>query len=81
MMSLAAMRDGHNGLLLPPKDTPALIAALERCAADPGFVRQMGAQARADFLAGSYSLDAVAAALDAVFREAHEHTQIIQKSF
>ncbi len=46
-----AVRDGVNGLLVPPGDAPALGAAIARLAADPAQRRRLGA-------AGSWLVDA-----------------------
>nr|WP_281061294.1 glycosyltransferase family 4 protein [Sphingobium sp. Sx8-8] len=40
------IRDGVNGLLVPPRDTPALAAAMERMIGDPIQVRAMARSAR-----------------------------------
>lgn len=39
-----AVRDGENGILVPPKDPAALAAALDRLLADAGARRAMGAE-------------------------------------
>lgn len=41
-----AVRAGENGLLVPPRDVPALAAALTRLLADPQLRSQMGARGR-----------------------------------
>lgn len=41
------VRDGDNGLLVPPDDVPALAGALRRVADDAGFAGRLGAAARA----------------------------------
>ena len=45
------VQHGHNGLLVPPKDTPALVAALAALLADPARCAQFGAAGRARVLA------------------------------
>ncbi|MCG5535549.1 TIGR03088 family PEP-CTERM/XrtA system glycosyltransferase [Ectothiorhodospira mobilis] len=41
------IRDGRTGLLVPPGDAEALMAALARCLGDPAGARALGAAARA----------------------------------
>lgn len=43
------IRDGIDGLVVPPEDPAALAAAIERLAADRGLLRRMGESARARF--------------------------------
>ena len=65
----ALVRDGIEGLLVPPDDAPALAAALMRMSADPGLVVGLGAAARARILDGGFSEAAVAGAVCAIYRE------------
>lgn len=51
------LRDGEEGLLVPPGDPAALGAALRRLAADPGLRDRLGAAARARILQ-EFTLDA-----------------------
>lgn len=46
-----AVQDGLNGLLVPPRDPPALAHALARLIQDPDLGRQMGQQGKARVLA------------------------------
>jgi glycosyltransferase involved in cell wall biosynthesis len=46
------VRDGVEGLIVPPSDPDALAAALARLAADPGLRARMGDAARARVLSG-----------------------------
>ena len=46
------VRDGIEGLIVPPDDADALAAALAKLAADPGLRARMGAAARARVLSG-----------------------------
>ena len=50
------VRDGENGLLVPPGDADALAAALRRLADDPALRESMGAQAQADAARFEYAL-------------------------
>jgi glycosyltransferase involved in cell wall biosynthesis len=50
------LRDGENALLVPPEDTGAAAAALDRLLGDGGLAERLGANAAA--LAGSLSWDA-----------------------
>ena len=45
------IRDGHNGLLVPPDDPAAMADAIARLVADPALRARLGNRARADFLA------------------------------
>jgi glycosyltransferase involved in cell wall biosynthesis len=53
------VRDGENGLLLPPEDVDALAAGLDALIADPALRERIGRAARAT--AGEYSLEAIGA--------------------
>jgi glycosyltransferase involved in cell wall biosynthesis len=44
------LRDGIEGLLVPPNDAPALTACLRRCAEDPAFRGRLGVAGRARVL-------------------------------
>lgn len=52
------VHDGKNGLLVPPGDTTALLAALSRLFGDPGLVARLGEAARQTVLA-SYASESV----------------------
>ena len=54
------VREGVEGLLVPPGDARALAAALARLSADRGSVSRMGAAARARILEGGFTEAAVA---------------------
>ena len=62
------VRDGVEGLLVPPRDPPALAAALLRLLGDPDASRAMAQAGRER--ARRYSWDAVAGELEAIYREA-----------
>ena len=51
------MRDGHNGLMVPPADAAAVASAVTRYLRDPGMAARHGAAARAT--AEAYRLEAV----------------------
>jgi glycosyltransferase involved in cell wall biosynthesis len=61
------IRHGHNGLLVPNNDLPALSSALEAIVADDDQRRVMGAHALAD--AERYVVDRIAASWEALFDE------------
>ncbi|KAB1075672.1 glycosyltransferase family 4 protein [Methylobacterium planeticum] len=63
------VRDGIEGLVVPPDDAPTLAAALRRLADEPGLVAGLGAAARARILAGGYTEAAVVEAVCALYRE------------
>jgi glycosyltransferase involved in cell wall biosynthesis len=67
------VRDGEEGLLVPPRDAAALVRALARLADDPSLRARLGAQARARAEA-CYSSEVVLGELDALWSElAHRH--------
>src|SRR3984893_3836357 len=61
------VEDGVTGVLTPPGDVDALVAALEPLMRDPASATAMGARARARVLE-KFSLDAEASAIAAVYR-------------
>jgi 2-deoxystreptamine N-acetyl-D-glucosaminyltransferase/2-deoxystreptamine glucosyltransferase len=61
--------DGETGILVPPRDTAALRAALERLLADPGLRSRLGAAAR-ERVRERFSWDAVTAATVALYERA-----------
>src|SRR6202790_25696 len=61
------VEDGVTGVLTPPGDADALVAALEPLMRDPASAADMGERARARVLA-KFSLDAEAAAIAQVYR-------------
>lgn len=60
------LRDGENGLLVPPGDVHALADALIKLIQDPGLCSRLGAQARADAVQ-KYSWDSYLTRLEGVF--------------
>ena len=65
----ALVREGIEGLLVPPGDPGALAAALVRLAADPALVARMGEAARRRILEGGYTEEAVGAAVAGIYAE------------
>jgi mannosyltransferase len=61
------VEDGVTGVLTPPGDVDALVAALEPLMRDPDSAAAMGARARMRVLE-KFSLDAEANAIAAVYR-------------
>ena len=61
------IRHGHNGLLVPPGDVPALATAIDRLIEDPGLRQRMGA-AGAE-LAAEYTADRIALRWERLFEE------------
>jgi mannosyltransferase len=61
------VEDGVTGVLTPPGDVDALVAALEPLLGDPASCTAMGARARARVLA-KFSLDAEAGAIAEIYR-------------
>jgi len=63
-----AVRDGVNGILVPPGDVAALAAALGRLVADPDLRRRLGEGGRA-LMRREFSIDAMVEGNLAVYRE------------
>ena len=59
------VRDGVDGLLVPPGDPPALAAGLERVLSDTDLARRLGESARER--AREFSWERVAAQLESVY--------------
>ncbi len=63
------VRDGIEGLLVPPDDAPALAQVLVRLSRDPRLVAALGAAARARIEAGGFTEAAVTDSVRAVWRD------------
>jgi len=63
-----AVRDGQEGLLVPPRDPAALTAALRRLVRDPDLRRDLGARARAR-AEQVFDVHVVMERLEALYRE------------
>ncbi len=62
------IEDGRSGLLVPPKDAPALAAALRRIWTDPALGRRLGHHGRTETVP-RYTWDRSVDRLDAIYRE------------
>ncbi|MGD8313085.1 MAG: glycosyltransferase family 4 protein [Gammaproteobacteria bacterium] len=62
------VRDGGNGLLVPPGDSPALAAAIRRLLSDRALMRRMGEVGRA-LVASEFSIDRMVEGNLQVYRE------------
>lgn len=72
------VRDGETGLLVPPRDVPALVEALRRLIADPALRARLGEAARERVLAGFSDAQVIAATLE-VYREVLPVTESVQR--
>ena len=63
------VRDGIEGLVVPPDDPEALARALARLAADAGLVAGFGQAARRRIVEDGFTEEAVAAAVCAIYRD------------
>ncbi len=70
---LEAIEDGVNGVLVPPRDVPALRQALEQLLADAGRRARLGAAAR-EYALRHFSRENEVDALLAVYAEAAAHS-------
>ncbi|MGQ9888470.1 MAG: glycosyltransferase family 4 protein [Aggregatilineales bacterium] len=68
------VRDGENGLLVPPRNAEALAAALRRLIEDDDLRRRLGARGR-EIASAEYSFEGVAAATLAVYRQLLEQAR------
>jgi len=63
-----ALLDGVNGLMVPPRDAPALATALARVLDDAGLQQNLGARARAT-VERHYSTEAICGRLAAIYND------------
>ncbi|WP_443136797.1 glycosyltransferase family 4 protein [Methylobacterium sp. Leaf85] len=63
------VRDGIEGMLVPPDDARSLAAALVRLAADPLLVARMGEAARRRVVEGGFTEDAVMRAVSGLYAD------------
>ena len=63
-----ALRDGDNGMLVPPRDSAALAAALARVLGDAALRARLGSRARAT-IEQHYSTEVMCGKLSAIYRE------------
>ncbi len=66
------VEDGRNGLLVPPEDTKALAAAIDRLLDDPALRARLGAEAKK--VRDRYSIEATLERWDEVLREARSRS-------
>jgi glycosyltransferase involved in cell wall biosynthesis len=62
------VRDGDNGILVPPKDSHALAAAIEKLVQEPALRARMGAQGRA-LVVKEFSVERIAGETLGLYRE------------
>ena len=65
-----SLRDGVEGILVPPGDAPALAGAIERCLADAGLRERLGAAGQAR--AAQFSTLAMASGTESIYERARE---------
>ena len=66
-----AVRHEHTGVLVPPRDTGSLRAALDRLMRDPALRAQLGA-AGLEYARAHFGLERMLDAMEAVFRHVHK---------
>jgi glycosyltransferase involved in cell wall biosynthesis len=66
---LEVVEDGRTGLVVPPRDAPALARAIARLLDDPALARRLGSAARAEAVE-RFSQDRMLDRMEAVFRDA-----------
>lgn len=72
-----AVRDGLNGILVPPGDIEALTAAIVRILGDPGLARRMGEAGR-QLVEGEFSVDGMVEGNLRVYRELLQERGLIK---
>ena len=68
--SVGLIKDGSSGILVPPRDVPALAGAIERVLDDPGLQERLGRTAADDVLAG-YDISTMVQSYQGLYREAY----------
>jgi glycosyltransferase involved in cell wall biosynthesis len=72
------IRDGENGVLVPPRDPVRLAGAIDRVLIDRALRERLGRQAHAD-VAARYTWDRVSEPVRAVYRDMAAHPRIAER--
>lgn len=74
-----AITDGSTGLIVPPRDSQALVEAITRLLADPALCTRLGAQARKEAV-GRFGFEHMLEGMEAIFRIAMAKNKKVSKS-